>query len=83
MTTAAPSFNLRDKQIKCISKMLSIKSSEENASVDQWKILIYDTDCRDIISPLMNVSALHQHGVTLYLLVLSPCSPMCNISHLP
>ena len=36
---------------------------------DQWKVLIYDQDCRDIISPLMNVGSLRQKGVTLHMLV--------------
>ena len=40
---------------------------------DQWKILIYDQDCRDIISPLMNVGSLRQKGVTLHMLVM-----ICN-----
>jgi hypothetical protein len=34
---------------------------------DQWKVLIYDKDCRDIISPLLNVGDLRQKGVTLHL----------------
>ncbi len=37
---------------------------------DQWKVLIYDKDCRDIISPLLNVGALRQKGVTLHMEVL-------------
>jgi hypothetical protein len=36
---------------------------------DQWKVLIYDADCRDVISPLMNIAALRQRGVTLHLLL--------------
>lgn len=36
---------------------------------DQWKVLIYDKDCRDIISPLMSVMALQKKGVTLHLMV--------------
>jgi hypothetical protein len=36
---------------------------------EQWKILIYDQDGRDIISPLLNVGALRQKGVTLHLMV--------------
>lgn len=36
---------------------------------DTWKVLVYDQACRDIISPLMNVGALRQKGVTLHMLV--------------
>lgn len=36
---------------------------------DTWKVLVYDQACRDIISPLMNIGALRQKGVTLHMLV--------------
>eukprot|EP00981_Chlorochromonas_danica_P007329 scaffold1690_cov177-Ochromonas_danica.AAC.6 len=48
-------MNLRDKQIQCLSKMLNLTNA----------------DCRDIISPLLNVGALRQRGVTLHLLIQS------------
>ena len=44
-----------------------VESTEDFA--DQWKVLVYDQDCRDIISPLMNVGALRQKGVTLHMTV--------------
>ena len=70
MASASSSFNLREKQIKAITKMLTIKgTANEETPTDQWKVLIYDADCRDIISPLLNINALHQRGVTLYLMV--------------
>ena len=36
---------------------------------DQWKVLVYDEDGRDIISPLLNVQSLRNKGVTLHLLL--------------
>ena len=66
--------SLREKQIQYISRMLTLGESfgaqdqAEDIS-EQWKILVYDTDCRDIISPLMNVGALRNRGVTLHLLL--------------
>jgi len=36
---------------------------------NQWKIMIYDSHCRSIISPLMSVSDLRARGVTLHLLI--------------
>ena len=36
---------------------------------DTWKVLVYDQACRDIISPLMNIGALRQKGVTLHMMV--------------
>eukprot|EP00598_Pedospumella_elongata_P001545 CAMPEP_0184981196 /NCGR_PEP_ID=MMETSP1098-20130426/11029_1 /TAXON_ID=89044 /ORGANISM="Spumella elongata, Strain CCAP 955/1" /LENGTH=650 /DNA_ID=CAMNT_0027504739 /DNA_START=110 /DNA_END=2062 /DNA_ORIENTATION=- len=43
---------------------------------DQWKVLIYDKDCRDIISPLLNVGALRQKGVTLHMEISSEREPV-------
>lgn len=68
--------SLRDKETQLLGKMLTIPSlSGSNSLVpngdfsDQWKVLIYDQDGRDIISPLLNVGALRQKGVTLHLQV--------------
>lgn len=36
---------------------------------DQWKVLVYDSDGRDIISPLLNIGALRARGVTLHMLI--------------
>ena len=36
---------------------------------DQWKVLIYDRSCRDVISTLTNVAQLRKQGVTLHLLL--------------
>ena len=36
---------------------------------EQWKLLIYDSYGRDVISPLMNVNELRKHGVTLHMLL--------------
>lgn len=39
------------------------------SSHNQWKILIYDTACRSIISPILSVQQLRRRGVTLHLLL--------------
>jgi hypothetical protein len=59
----------------CFNDILGSESQEE--FVDYWKVLVYDEDCRDIISPLMNVGALRQKGVTLHLLVSDVCVASC------
>lgn len=64
--------NLRDREVTALSKLLSLQNSAADSHeefVDYWKVLVYDEDCRDIISPLMNVGALRQKGVTLHLLL--------------
>jgi hypothetical protein len=39
---------------------------------------VYDEDCRDIISPLMNIAALRQKGVTLHLVLNSEREPITD-----
>lgn len=45
------------------------KPLEEKSLDDPWKVLIYDTFCRDIISPLLKVGELRKQGVTLHMYV--------------
>lgn len=62
--------NLREKESLLLGKMLTINNAGSIANSDfndQWKVLIYDKDCRDIISPLLNIGALRQKGVTLHM----------------
>ena len=62
---------MRDRELRVIDRMLSL-NTEQYSSVnfsDQWKVLVYDNDCRDIISPLLNVGALRAKGVTLHMLL--------------
>jgi len=39
----------------------------DSASAASWKVLVYDATARDIIAPLLQVSDLRAHGVTLHL----------------
>jgi len=68
--------NLRQREVRLIDKMLSLGADGPGSATggsedfsDQWKVLVYDNDCRDIISPLMNVGALRAKGVTLHMLL--------------
>jgi hypothetical protein len=73
------SYNLRDKEIQLLSKMLTLGKSQNDSNedfTDQWKVLIYDQDCRDIISPLMNIGSLRQKGITLHMLLHSDREPI-------
>ena len=45
------------------------KEDDEESVEDTWKILIYDKDCSNVISPLLRVHELREEGVTLNLLV--------------
>lgn len=62
-------YNIPSLLLFYISILFTASDNTQDEFVDYWKVLIYDEDCRDIISPLMNVGALRQKGVTLHLLV--------------
>ena len=63
--------DLRDREINAITRMLTLAKSPFTTDFnDQWKVLIYDADGRDIISPLLHIGALRQKGVTLHLMVI-------------
>jgi hypothetical protein len=49
--------------------MLSLNKQQDSKAYwqDVWKILVYDSYCRDILAPLMKVGDLRQYGVTLHL----------------
>lgn len=73
--------SLKSAQLTAIHRMLAFNdeaaASYENeyalppagSSHNQWKILIYDAECRSIISPIMSVQQLRRRGVTLHLLL--------------
>jgi hypothetical protein len=82
--TTAPtaSVSLRNKQIQAVKSMLQFNrpsSSPLNANGEVeptaltaesvWKVLIYDQFGQDIISPLLKVSDLRDHGVTVHMQV--------------
>lgn len=64
-------INLRDRETAALGRILTLKSAglDGDDFADQWKILVYDHDCRDIISPLLNVGGLRNKGVTLHMLI--------------
>jgi hypothetical protein len=73
--------NLRERQVAAIEKMLTISSGGFDTKEDfgdQWKVLVYDAECRDIISPLMNLGSLRQKGVTLHMLLDAKREPIVD-----
>ena len=64
-------MNIRDRELRIIDRMLSLNDDQYNSVnfSDQWKVLVYDTEGRDVISPLLNVGALRAKGVTLHMLL--------------
>lgn len=75
------SFSIRKKQLEIIQKMLSLNKQQDSKAYwqDVWKILIYDSYCRDILAPLMKVGELRQCGVTLHMLLDSDRQPIPDV----
>uniref|UniRef100_A0A7S2WKC2 Sec1 family domain-containing protein 1 n=1 Tax=Mucochytrium quahogii TaxID=96639 RepID=A0A7S2WKC2_9STRA len=66
-------MNIRAKELAAVERMLKLEGSNPGAgSHQEWKVLIYDRFCRDVISPLTTVGKLRENGVTLHMLLESP-----------
>lgn len=81
---------LKSSQLKAVHRMLAFNEDFDaieddfllppaGSSHNQWKILIYDKECRSIISPLLSVSKLRRRGVTLHLLLNSEREPIPDV----
>lgn len=78
------SLDLQEGQRAAIVRMLQLKagsSSDDRRSeaVPQWKVLVYDRACQDIIAPLMKVGQLRNLGVTLHLALKSERHPVPDV----
>lgn len=81
--------SLKSAQIAAVQRLLAF--NEEGGDLDetllppagsshnQWKILIYDSHCQSIISPILNVQQLRRRGVTLHLLLQSDREPIPDV----
>eukprot|EP00903_Cladosiphon_okamuranus_P008567 g8220.t1 len=68
--------SLKDKQRKAVLRLLNFNSEDAGSRAgqvgewsDQWKVLVYDKPCRNIISTLLHVTQLRKQGVTLHMLL--------------
>ncbi|KAF1794398.1 Sec1-like, domain 2 [Phytophthora cactorum] len=77
---AAATQSLQEKQRENLLRMLDFNSESAGGFADaaqdsverwgdQWKVLIYDRFCRDIISPILKLHELRKKGVTLHMLL--------------
>ncbi|ETP34740.1 hypothetical protein F442_16967 [Phytophthora nicotianae P10297] len=80
MMTPAATQSLQEKQRENLLRMLDFNSESAGGFADaaqdsverwgdQWKVLIYDRFCRDIISPILKLHELRKKGVTLHMLL--------------
>ena len=75
-------LNIRLAQRSALLSMLSLNGAKEaqlrqsdkssgdtskQLATSHWKLFIYDDECRDIVSPLLDVPTLQRHGVTLHM----------------
>ncbi|XP_038888733.1 SEC1 family transport protein SLY1-like [Benincasa hispida] len=75
-------LNLRQKQTESIIRMLNLNqpvTPTGTANEEVYKILIYDSFCRNLLSPLIHVKDLRKHGVTLYFLVDKDRKPVHDV----
>ena len=64
--------SLKARQAAAVQRMLNLNADISNNALgwgEQWKLLVYDRYCRDIISPLLTVSELRKQGITLHMLL--------------
>lgn len=52
-----------------LKQMLNLNEAEPKREgiVPVWKVLIYDRIGQDIISPLISIKELREHGITLHM----------------
>ena len=78
------SLDLQEGQRAGIVKMLQLKAGSSSddrriEAVPQWKVLVYDRACQDIIAPLMKVGQLRNLGVTLHLALRAERHPVPDV----
>ncbi len=58
-------MDVRAKQKAAVLRLLALGDEDEAATVD-WKVLILDAPCRELLAPLLSVNELRTRGVTLH-----------------
>jgi hypothetical protein len=75
---SAVGSSLRGRQLAAIKEMLRLEATQQGGAADaganngsspHWKLLLYDRLGQDLLSPILNVKALRDEGVTLHLLI--------------
>ncbi|GMM50240.1 syntaxin-binding protein [Starmerella bacillaris] len=69
-------------QVHALEKLLQFNQEPEVDGIEapvSWKVLVFDTVGRDIVSSVLRVSDLFKNGVTLHLLLESQRSPIPDV----
>ncbi len=73
-------LNVRKKQTDAIIRFLNFNAQTlKDSNSDLYKVLILDRFTKDIIAPLLRVSDLRKHGVTLHLIIDAERSPIADV----
>lgn len=72
-------FNVRQKQTEAVLKILNFNTNSSKDPGETFKVLVLDRFGKDIIAPLLRVSDLRRHGVTLHLLLEAERQPIPDV----
>ncbi|KAJ2725998.1 Vesicle trafficking between the ER and Golgi [Coemansia sp. Benny D115] len=76
--------SLRARQIGALVRMLHLNEDVQTADKNDaqtpiWKVLVFDTFCRDIVSTVLRVNDLRDNGITVHMLLTAPRSPIPDV----
>eukprot|EP00163_Fabomonas_tropica_P021018 TRINITY_DN36970_c0_g1_i1.p1 TRINITY_DN36970_c0_g1~~TRINITY_DN36970_c0_g1_i1.p1 ORF type:complete len:480 (+),score=90.23 TRINITY_DN36970_c0_g1_i1:190-1629(+) len=81
--SSAPRVSVRDLQKSVVVRMLNQDNDGNDGGSSgkgsSWKVIVYDTFCRDVLAPLMKVGDLRAQGVTLHMMLHSDRSPIPDV----
>ena len=76
-------LDLKGRQYAAVERMLNLNRRGADAGssggTQDWKVLVYDSAGRDIISPLLNVAQLRKNGVTLHMMIDAEREPIPDV----
>lgn len=76
--------SLRDKQVAAIERMLNLNQDDEkedgvSTSGTIWKVLVFDTVGRDVVSSVLRVNDLFKNGVTVHMMLNADRYPIPDV----
>ncbi|KAJ1718887.1 Vesicle trafficking between the ER and Golgi [Coemansia erecta] len=82
--------SLRQKQIGALVRMLHLNEEKAGSAPDAndssnagaspiWKVLVFDSFCRDVVSTVLRVNDLRENGITVHMLLSSARSPIPDV----
>lgn len=76
-------LDLQAAQRMCLRRMINFNLPVEEGTLSafsgEWKVLVYDDYCKDIMTPLLTVNDLRKQGVTLNLSLGAVRQPISDV----